>query len=257
MDNRKTKDIIDGHEVDLCTVYQLLGQGESVKAIKIVMEQSGIGLKEAKKYVDQLKEETGIYESVTNEKPREKEFENEDMWNDAERYHEKPLKRLVSEHHDISDHSLKRKVLTIIEMWAFWGVIYGVTHVPVVREAIINFVEANNTVHWLSFWSDILLNDLLYVAVIFLIGSIAVLMGKQKYNGLKIYNQGMGFLNAKDGQEQYATYEEINLNYGKGKSSVRIECKKMKINEQFYFKDFSQPDIMENNLERFGTWGVH
>lgn len=166
-------------------------------------------------------------------------------------------KRLFSEHKDISNHSFWHKLLSILGMWAVWGSIYGVTHVPVVRQAIINFVAENYTVKWLTFWADILLNDLKYVAIIFLIGSIVILVEKQKYSGFKIYDQGIGFLKAKTNEELYAPYEEIVLDYGKGQSSIRIECKRMKLKEQFYFKDFSQPDVMLNNLERFAIWGIH
>lgn len=166
-------------------------------------------------------------------------------------------KEMFSEHKDISKYSWKSKVSSLFGMWLFWGIIFGITHVSVVREAIIQFVEENYTVDWLTFWADILLNKLQYVALVFVFGSIVILMSQQKYTTLKIYNQGIGFIVKKTGEELYATYEDINLNYGKWQSSVWVECKRLKIREQFYFKDFSQPDVMENNLERFAVWGPH
>lgn len=169
---------------------------------------------------------------------------------------EKATGDLISEHKDISNHSIKRKLLTILEMWIFWGFLYGGTHIPAVRDTIIRFVEENNMVHWLVFWSGIILYDLLYVGIIFLIGSIIILVSRKKYSGLKIYEEGLGFLR-KNGQEEYASYQELNLNYGKWKSSVRIECKRLNISEQLYFKDFSQPDVMETNLLHRGVWGAY
>lgn len=254
MYERKTIDIINGHEINLTSTYIFLEQGKIMDAIQYIREQSGISLKEAKEYVDKLKKESGIAETE-NAAPRNLWDENTE--DDAVEYNHYASKKLFSEHKDISDHSFLHKLLSILGMWVIWGSIYGITHVPAIRQAIINFVAENYTVDWLTFWSKIILNDLKYIAIIFLIGSVVILAGKQKYNGLKIYNQGIGFLKANTNEELYAPYEEINLDYGKGQSSVRIECKPLKIREQFYFKDFSQPDVMLNNLERFAKWGIH
>lgn len=254
MNERKTIDTINGHEIDLSSAYEFLEQGKIINAVQFVKEQSGISLKEAKEYVDRLKRDSGITETVN---PAPKNPWDESIEDYPKKHSGHVLKRLFSEHKDISNHSFLHKLFSIVGLWAVWGSIYGVTHIPTIRQAIINFVAENYTVDWLAFWADIILNDLKYLAIIFMIGSIVILAGKQKYSGLKIYNQGIGFLKAKTNEEIYVPYEEINLDYGKWQSCVRIECKRLKIREQIYFKDFSQPDVMVNNLERFAIWGIH
>lgn len=253
MNERKTIDTINGHEINLSSAYEFLEQGKIINAIQFVKEQSGISLEEAKEYVERLKAKSGILETgyVAPEN-----MVDENIMDRPVDYNNQQLKKLFSEHEDISKFSWKTKVLSLFGIWLFWGAIWGITHVPGIRDAIIQFVAENHTVDWLTFWADIILNKLQYTAIIFVFASIGILLEKQKYCGLKIYNWGIGFLN-KAGEELYAPYEEINLDYGKGQSSVRIECKPLKIREQFYFKDFSQPDVMLNNLERFAKWGIH
>lgn len=254
MIERKTIDMINGHEVNLSSVYEFLEHGNSINAIQFIKEQSGISLKEATEYVDRLKTELGISEAIHT---ISETISDETTMDWPEDYKGQHPKKLFSEHKDISNYSFLHKLLSILGMWAVWGSIYGITHVPSIRQTIINFAAENYTVDWLTFWTDIVLNDLKYIAIFFLIGSVAILIGKQKYSELKIYNQGIGFLRLKTGEELYAPYEEIKLDYTKGQTGVWIESKRLKIREQFYFKDFSQPDVMENNLERFAIWGIH
>ncbi|MDD3141425.1 MAG: hypothetical protein PHX08_21010 [Lachnospiraceae bacterium] len=250
MDETKIVDVINGIEVDLSLVYRFIEQDKSIDAIKFIMEQSGIGLKEAKDYVDRLRQEKR--EVIANN--AESDGHDYTETSGSPNSNGECLKELHSHHKEKSKHPILSKVVRLLAIWGFWGAVYGVTHIPVVRESIIRFVEENSTVDWLRFWSDIILNDLHYIAIINLCGSVVIIMQKKKFSAIKIYNQGLGFIYIKTGEEIYADYGEIRIYYTRG--DVCIKCKKLKVDERFKFDDFTMPDVMKNNLERFAKWNL-
>ena len=51
---------LDKKKIDVDQVIELLRQGERIKAVQLVLHQSGAGLKVSKDFVDDLMDELGI-----------------------------------------------------------------------------------------------------------------------------------------------------------------------------------------------------
>jgi hypothetical protein len=82
-------------------------------------------------------------------------------------------------------------------------------------------------------------------------GTIITLRKKHPFVKINIYNTGIGFMD-KDGGEKYLDYEKIKLGYGKMQQSVTLELlEDKKTSYDYAWKEFTQCDVLRNNLERY------
>lgn len=152
-------------------------------------------------------------------------------------------KTQVSSHNLKSDYSIKGKIKDLIIGWIIYLVFLFVTRIP----EISNLLRQTKTFAFLAsnFWY--------FFAVLMIAGTIITLLKKHFFVKINIYNTGMGFVD-KDGMEKYFDYEKIKLFYGKMQESIIIELfEDKKISYTYAWKEFTQPDVLRNNLERYGT----
>ncbi|MDR0501341.1 MAG: hypothetical protein LBG97_08915 [Coriobacteriales bacterium] len=152
-------------------------------------------------------------------------------------------KNQVSSHSLKSDYSIKGKIKDAIIGWVIYFAFLFVTRIP----EISNLLLQTETFAFLT-------SDLWYFFAVFMIaGTIITLVKKHPFVKLNIYNTGVGFVD-KGGIEKYLDYEKIELSYGKMQESITIELiEDKKTSYDYAWKEFTQPDILRNNLERYGT----
>ena len=163
-------------------------------------------------------------------------------------------KEKISSHNLKSDYSLKGKLRTIIIGWLIFTVIFVLTRLPAVQEPIISFADKMG-VPWVSSAVNFIVNGLWVLLIPLCTGTVLTLLRKQTFDVLIIYTTGLGFFNSKTNQEDYADFDQIRLSYGKMQQSFYVKAASADIKETEYsWGEFSQPDVLQNNLQRYGKF---
>jgi hypothetical protein len=150
-------------------------------------------------------------------------------------------KTQVSTHNLTSDYSIKGKLKDLIIGWTVYLVFMIVTGIPEIRNILLQtkslaFLASN-------FWY--------FFAIPMIAGTIITLRKKHPFVKINIYNTGIGFMD-KDGVEKYLDYGKIKLGYGKMQQSVTLELlEDKKTSYDYAWKEFTQCDVLRNNLERY------
>lgn len=156
-------------------------------------------------------------------------------------------KTLKSQHKLLTDYSKKGKIKTIIIGWVIFLTIYGVTRIPDVQHILIQYTSkstANFVIHGAKF-----------VFIPMIIGTFFTYLEKHTFDELYIYDTGIGFINNKTNTQKYADYADIDLSYGRLQQSFYIAAKTADVkNLEYAWKEFTQPDVLQKNLEHYGKW---
>ncbi|MDR1136575.1 MAG: hypothetical protein LBL49_10470 [Clostridiales Family XIII bacterium] len=163
-------------------------------------------------------------------------------------------KNLISMHKLTSDYSTRGKLKGIISGWVIFLLLFGITRIPAVQHAITQF-SGSMAVTWLTDMVNFIINGLWIIAIPLLVGTVLTITKKQVFDTLFIHDTGIGFFNSKSGIEHCAAYSDIKLSYGNMQKSFLLESKAASIKSTEYsWSEFTQPDILRNNLERYGKW---
>jgi len=164
-------------------------------------------------------------------------------------------REVISVHDLQSDYSIKGKLKRIIIGWCVFLIIFGVTRLPSVQATLLNIQsDLGRSVEWVASAIDFILNGFIFISIPMIIGTILTLRQKHSFKELHIYKEGIGFV-SNDG-EKFAPYDKVELSWGKMQQSFDIGCKELEIKANDYgFKEFSQPDVLANNLKRYSSIG--
>ncbi|MDR3314936.1 MAG: hypothetical protein LBS98_00415 [Coriobacteriales bacterium] len=163
-------------------------------------------------------------------------------------------KTLVSTHLLHTDYGAKGKLIRIVIEWVVFIAIFLVAKIPSVQSALLGFAESV-TVRWVTSSVGFVIGWFWVFIIPLLIGTIVTIVRKQTFNELRIYDTGIGFFNSKNQTERFADYANIQLSLGKMQEGVWIESKAASVKLfEYGWREFSQPDVLRNNLERYGTW---
>lgn len=111
---------------------------------------------------------------------------------------------------------------------------------------ILKYAEKSKT--------DFIINGLVFVFIPMAIGTIVTYREKHPFDALCIFNTGIGFVNTKNNTLQYADFKDIELSYGRMQQSFYIKSTSTNIKKHEYnWIEFDHPDVLRNNLERYGT----
>jgi len=163
---------------------------------------------------------------------------------------------LVSEHRLVSDYSMKGRIKNVVIAWVVFFVLLGVTRIPAVQDAMTQF-SRSVTVDWVTGAVDFIINGFWFLAIFVLIGTVVTLIRKQTFDTIRVYDTGIGFLDSKSGEERYADHSQVKFSHGQMQESFYVESKAAGVKMRNYgWGEFAQPDVLRNNLERYGNWGV-
>lgn len=155
---------------------------------------------------------------------------------------------------DMTFYEGKGKWKSVIMGWAVFLVLYLVTRIPAVQQAMMGFAESMR-VDWVTSIVSFLISGLIWVGLVLAIGTVVIWRRKQPFSELRIYEDGIGFV--MDGREQRVRHEQVYFHYGSMQASVWIACGALGISSANYpWAHFSQADVMEKNLERYANWSV-
>ena len=163
-------------------------------------------------------------------------------------------RNLISTHTLQSDYSKKGKLKTIIIGWCIFLIIFIITKLPNVREILLNIQSSDTvqSVEWVESLVNFILNGLWVLFIPFVIGTVITLKKKHPFQSLNIYETGIGFVC--DGKEKFSAYSNMKLSFGSMQQSVNITCKEAEIKGNEYgFGEFSQSDVLLNNLKRYSN----
>ncbi|RBP97766.1 hypothetical protein CRD60_03945 [Bifidobacterium aemilianum] len=158
---------------------------------------------------------------------------------------------LVSTHTLTSDYSRKSKIKTIALYWVVGLVVLALLHIPQVEDVIQEYCSRS--------FADFLINGSLIALPLFLlIGSVVTFLQRHSFDELHLYNTGINFVNNRSdaqGHDNYADYNDVELSYGNAQSSFFISAPKAGVKMTNYaWTEFTYPDVLENNLKRYGHW---
>ncbi len=161
--------------------------------------------------------------------------------------------QFVSEHSiDMGQYSGVGKIKALLTPWATYLILLVVTRLPEVQAALLNFSEKIQ-VEWVSSIVKFLIGGLPWVAIVLVISSIATLLRSQPFDAIRIYADGIGFLN--NGEERKVPHQQTLFAFGKMRQSVWIESEVLGIkNHYYYWSEFSAADVFRSNLERYANW---
>lgn len=164
------------------------------------------------------------------------------------------MKELKSEHQLLTDYSIKARIKSIVIVWIIFSIFVIITRLPILQTKMINFSD-NMGVDWVTSSINFIIKGIWIFFIPLFIGTIITIKKKIDISNIRLYNTGIGFINNK-GIEEFISYSEMKLSYGSMQQSVFIEIrsKNINLNHDFAWKEFNEPDIFRNNLERFGTW---
>lgn len=164
------------------------------------------------------------------------------------------MKELKSEHQLLTDYSIKARIKSIVIVWIIFGIFVIITRLPILQTKMINFSD-NMGVDWVTSSINFIIKGIWIFFIPLFIGTIITIKKKIDISNIRLYNTGIGFIN-NEGIEEFISYSEMKLSYGSMQQSVFIEIrsKNINLNHDFAWKEFNEPDIFRNNLERFGTW---
>ena len=157
-------------------------------------------------------------------------------------------KKLISTHDLQTDYSKKGKIKKIVIGWCVYLIILIIFKLPIVRETLLNIQGDLGIESHVKF----LLNGLWVFLIPLLIGTVLTLREKQLFQLLKIYETGIGFVC--EGEEKFSIYGNIELSFGKFQQSFYVASKEVGIKMREYgFQEFSQGDVLFNNLKRYSN----
>lgn len=157
-------------------------------------------------------------------------------------------KNLVSQHKLLTDYSKKAQIKKIILGWVIFLIILAVTRVPEVQIFIIKYAKSS---------ANFIINGLKFVTIPMIIGTVVMYRNKQLFDELALYNTGIAFINTKSDFQCYVEYLDIALSYGKMQQSFYITAKEAGISmKEYAWSEFTQADVLRNNLERYGDWRI-
>ena len=163
-------------------------------------------------------------------------------------------KNLISTHRLVSDHSIKGKMKSLITGWSIFLLILIVTQLPPVKSAMLRFSESVD-INWVTSAVNFVINYFWILGIAMISGTIVTLLKKSTFDTIRVYDTGIGFWDSENENERYADYSDIKLSYGKMRQSFWVEAKSISLKLTDYgWKEFSQPDVLQNNLERYGKW---
>jgi hypothetical protein len=150
-------------------------------------------------------------------------------------------KTQVSTHNLTSDYNIKGKLRDLVIGWIIYLVFLIVTRIPEVKSVLLQTKS-------LSFLAS---NFWYFFVIIMITSTIITLVKKHPFVKINIYNTGIGFVD-KMGVEKYLDYGKVKLGDGKMQQSVTIELlEDKKTLYDYAWKEFTQSDVLKNNLERY------
>lgn len=162
-------------------------------------------------------------------------------------------KNLISEHNlDLKKYSLAHRLRIVIVCWVIFVALLIAFKNESVQRAMVDFANSV-TVNWVYKLVDFLTNGFIWVGIPIGIYTISAMIYKKKFDAVKIYSDGLEFIN--DSKSDFVPYESVSLENVRNKG-FKISCSKLNIkDEQFLWTEFSDSANMKINLERYGTWG--
>jgi hypothetical protein len=151
----------------------------------------------------------------------------------------------ISNHTLKTDYSITGKLKTIIIGWGIYLFFLITTRIPEIQKILLQ-ISSSFSFLTNQFWY--------FICIPMGMGTIRTLMKKHPFTKINIYDTGVGFID-ENGIEKYLEYSKIKINYVKRKQSFIMELQnETKIIFEYGWSEFSQPDVLRNNLERYGTW---
>jgi hypothetical protein len=155
-------------------------------------------------------------------------------------------KTQVSTHNLTSDYSIKGKLKTLIIGWIIYLIILIIPRITEVQNVLFK-ISKDFAFLTSNFWY--------FFMILMITGTIITLVKKHPFIKINIYNTGIGFID-KNGLEEYFDYEKIKLAYGKMRQSLTIELlEDKKTSYDYAWREFTQADVLKNNLERYSQLG--
>lgn len=103
--------------------------------------------------------------------------------------------KLVSKHIlDASQYEGKGKWKGVIQGWVVFLIIYGITRIPNVQQAMLDFANSMKGVAWLSSGVNFIIHGLWIIAILLVIGTLIKWKEKQPFMEIQIYEDGIGFV---------------------------------------------------------------
>lgn len=152
---------------------------------------------------------------------------------------------IVSQHKLLKDNSKRAKIKRIIIVWAIFLALFLITRIPEVQKVIFEYVGKSK--------ADFITNGLIIVFIPMIIGTITFYREKQNFDRICIYKKGIYFIDSKNNTQDYVDFDNLELSYGNMQQSFYIKSASKNIKEKEYtWCDFDYPDVLRNNLERYG-----
>jgi hypothetical protein len=163
----------------------------------------------------------------------------------------------MSVHRLLTDHRAKEKLKTalIAAGCAALLIILVLTRLSAVQDAPLQF-KTWAAANWAKSSARFIIIAAPWLCIIPVnIGIKIILRKRRALYKLRVYETGLGFLYANSEGESYADFSKIKLRYGKMRESFYIEAPDISIKPSEYsWGEFTQPDVLQNNLERYGKW---
>lgn len=152
---------------------------------------------------------------------------------------------IISQHKLLKDTSKRAKIKRIIIVWAIFLALFLITRIPEVQKVIFEYVGKSK--------ADFITNGLIIVFIPMIIGTITFYREKQNFDRICIYKKGIYFIDSKNNTQDYVDFDNLELSYGNMQQSFYIKSASKNIKEKEYaWCDFDYPDVLRNNLERYG-----
>ncbi|SFG46302.1 hypothetical protein [Prevotella sp. KH2C16] len=164
-------------------------------------------------------------------------------------------KNLVSSHHlNRGSYEGIGKWKGVIQGWIVFLAIYLITRIPAVQGAMTGFADWA-VADWVKSGVPFIINYWLWLGLPMLIGTVMVWRKKMPFTELRVYPDGIGFVI--NGRESFVPHEQVYFSYGSMHESLWIGCGVLGISRASHlWQDFSQPDVLENNLQRYANWDI-
>ena len=166
--------------------------------------------------------------------------------------------KLVSKHIlDASQYVGKGKWKGVIQGWVVFLIIYGITRIPNVQQAMLDFANSMKGVAWLSSGVNFIIHSLWIIAILLVIGTLITWKEKQPFMELQIYEDGIGFVTM-FGKLERVEHNKVYFHYGKYQKTIFIDCAVLGISaHNIPWEYFSQADVLHKNLERYANWNMN
>ena len=106
-------------------------------------------------------------------------------------------KTFLSSHKLVTDYSLKGKIKRIVIGWVIFWVIFGITKIPAVQTAMLDFAKSVN-VDWVTSNVNFIINGFWVFSIGMVVFTIYDLVKKQVFDEMRLYDTGVGFFDSKN-----------------------------------------------------------